>query len=174
MKEAPMSMLRNPAFLLAWGLPLVAVVASVLTLFITIRHPEGQLPEQYHWEGFQLDRDFSQAAKAASLGVRARLTGFSAAGRCEVQLSARASAPDTLVLWVAHATLPALDQKVTLERSGQGAVNGASTYSGACREAPEGHWRLELIDAATGWAVRQSVRGTLGDVTLDAVAGQNE
>lgn len=165
-----MSMIRNPAFLLAWGLPAVAVVASVLTLFITIRNPEGQLPEQYHWEGFQLDRDFSQAAKAAELGVHARLTGFGAGGRCEVQLRARAAAPETLVLWVAHATLPALDQKVTLQRSG----HGASTYSGACREAPEGHWRLELIDASTGWAVRQSVRGTLGDVTLDAVAGQNE
>jgi hypothetical protein len=47
-------------------------------------------------------------------------------------------------------------------------------YSGACRESKDGHWRLELIDAANGWAVRQSVRGALSDVTLDAVAGRNE
>jgi hypothetical protein len=170
MKEMQMSMIRNPVFLLAWGLPVVAVVASLLTLFITIRNPDGQLPEQYHWEGFQLDRDFSRAAKAAELGVRARITGFSAAGHCEVQLRAKGTAPETLVLWVSHATLPALDQQVTLQRSGE----GASTYVGACRETPEGHWRLELVDAVNGWAVRQSVRGTLSDVTLDAVAGQNE
>ena len=168
MKGPQMSLLKNPVFLLAWGLPVVAVVASVATLFVTIRNPDGQLPEQYHWEGFQLDRDFSQAAKASELGVHARLTGFDAAGRCELQLRANATAPEALVLWIAHATLPALDQKVALVRSGNG------TYSGVCREARDGHWRLELIDAANGWAVRQSVRGNLADVTLDAVAGQNE
>src|SRR5690242_13317222 len=64
-KGPRMSVHRNPVLWLAWGLPVVAVVASVITLFITIRHPDGQLPEQYHWEGFQLDRDFSRAARAA-------------------------------------------------------------------------------------------------------------
>jgi len=165
-----MSTARNPVLILAWGLPAVAVVASVISLLLTLRNPDGQLPEQYHWEGFQLDRDFSQAAKAADVGVHARITGFGAAGRCKVLLKARISPPDTLVLLVAHATLPALDQRVTLQRSG----NGSLVYSGTCHEAREGHWRLELIDAANGWAVRQSVRGNLGDVTLDAVAGQNE
>jgi hypothetical protein len=165
-----MSMIRNPAFLLAWGLPVVAVVASVLTLLITIRNPDGQLPEQYHWEGFQLDRDFSQAAKAAELHVHARLTGFGAAGRCEVKLGTQSSASETLVLRVAHATLPALDQKVMFQR----ADNGSPVYAGACRQAGEGHWRLELVDVANGWAVRQSVRGSLNEVTLDAVAGRNE
>jgi hypothetical protein len=163
-----MSIIRNPVLMLAWGLPGVAVVASVLSLVLTLRNPDGQLPEQYHWEGFQLDRDFSQAAKASELGVRATLTGFDSSGRCKVLLKARVSQPETLVLLVAHATQPALDQRVTLQR------DGATTYTGACREAPEGHWRLELVDAANGWAVRQSVRGSLNDVTLDAVAGRNE
>jgi len=171
-----MSVLRNPALLLAWGLPLVAVVASVLTLIITLNNPDGQLPEQYHWEGFQLDRDFTRAARAAELQVNATLTGFGAAGHCGLQLRMKGAPPDALELRLAHATKPAQDQLVTLKRQRAEAETsgGPATYDGQCREAVPGHWRLELIDAVNGWAVRQSVRGALGGVTLDSVAGQNE
>ncbi|MEJ1961654.1 MAG: FixH family protein [Gammaproteobacteria bacterium] len=171
-----MSVMRNPVFLLAWGLPLVAVVASVLSLLLTLGHPDTQLPEQYHWEGFQLDRDFGRAARAAELHMSATLSGFGPAGRCEVRLHIDGAPPSELVLLVAHATKSDLDQRVTLDRVGAAgeAGGGSATYSGACKEVAQGHWRLELIDAANGWAVRQSIRGSVREVTLDPISGQNE
>jgi hypothetical protein len=169
-----MSLMRNPVFLLAWGLPAVAVVASVLSLLLTLRSPDGQLPEQYHWEGFQLDRDFSQAAHAARLGVHASISGFGESGRCAVQLRMKGTPPEGLVLHVAHATKASLDQHVTLKRVDVDSRAPVTAYSGVCQAVAEGHWRLELVDAVNGWAVRQSVRGSLSSVTLDAVAGQNE
>ena len=166
--------LRNPVFLLAWGLPAVAVAASVLSLLLTLRSPDGQLPEQYHWEGFQLDRDFSQAARATELGVSATLSGFGESGRCEIQLRTKGATPELLVLHVAHATKAALDQHITLKRVDVESRPALATYSGACVKAPEGHWRLELVDVVNGWAVRQSMRGSLAGVTLDAVSGRND
>ena len=77
---------RNPVLTLAWGLPAVAVAASVASLVVALRTPESELPEQYHWEGFQLDRDFSQAARATELKVHATLSGFGASRRCELEL----------------------------------------------------------------------------------------
>jgi hypothetical protein len=171
-----MSVTRNPVLWLAWGLPVVAVVACVVTLFVTLRNPDGQLPEQYHWEGFQLDRDFSRAAKAAELHVNASLSGFDASGRCSLRLRMEGPAPHELTLLVAHATKPELDQRVTFRSLPRDAGwnNAATEYTGECHPAREGHWRLELIDTMNGWAVRRSVRGSPAGVTLDAMTGQNE
>jgi hypothetical protein len=165
---------RNPVLILAWGLPAVAVAASILSLIVALRTPESELPEQYHWEGFQLDRDFSQAARATELMVHARLDGFGASRRCELTLKFAGPAPDELELFVAHATQPALDQKVTFTRSNPGAGGPAAHYVGTCEPALDAHWRLELVDKANGWALRQTVRGPLDGAALDAVTGVGE
>lgn len=168
-----MSALRNPVFVLAWALPAVAVVASLITLFITLRNPDGQLPEQYHWEGFQLDRDFSRAAKAAQLGVNAKVSGLNRTGRCELRLRMNGAAPDALVLMLAHATRADIDQQVSFAHvdAKPGWNDASALYVGECKAVPAGHWRIELMDAVNGWAIRQNVRGSLDLVTLDAVAG---
>jgi hypothetical protein len=173
MREALMSAMRNPVFILAWGLPGVAVLACVLTLIITLRNPDAELPEQYHWEGFQLDRDFSRAAKAAGLRVKATIEGLGTAGQCEMRLSMEGMHPAALVLILAHATKPDLDRRITFRRvPREPGWNDASTlYRGQCETLPESHWRIELIDAVNGWAIRDLVRGSLTDVTLDAVMG---
>ena len=164
-----MSAMRNPVFILAWGLPVAAVVASVASLLLTLRTPESELPEQYHWEGFQLDRDFSLAARAGELNVRAQLSGFGSDGECELALRIDGPAPESLQLLIADSTRPALDQRVKFTR-----VDAAGHYAGTCRPASEAHWRLELVDGKNGWAVRQTLRGPLDGAVVDAVSGNNE
>jgi hypothetical protein len=168
--------IRNPVLALAWGLPAVAVAASVLSLVVALRTPESELPEQYHWEGFQLDRDFSQAARATELNVHATLSGFGASGHCAIALRMSGVAPDSLELLVAHSTQPRLDQRVTLTReaSGTRTADSIQRYSGSCQPAPDAHWRLELVDAKGGWAARQAIRGILDGAAIDAVSGKNE
>jgi hypothetical protein len=165
-----MSVIRNPVLVLAWGLPAVAVAASVASLLLTLRSPESELPEQYHWEGFQLDRDFSQSARARSLAVRATLSGFSARGQCELALGISGPVPETLTLFVAHSTQPQLDQTVEFRR----VADSGTKYVGSCRALPESHWRLELRNDQGGWAVRQTIRGSLDGSTIDSVSGTNE
>ncbi len=159
-----MSLVRNPALLLACGLPLVAVAASFATLSITLANPEGQLPEQYHWEGFQLDRDFSRGERARELHVDAALSGLEKGGQCELTLRFDGTPPPSLVLRVAHATLPSLDQQLTLQRVKQTAEG--TLYAGECHAAQPGHWRFELADAVNGWALRTSARGSPASVAL--------
>ena len=66
-----MNIVKNPVLLLVIGLPLAAVLASFATLALTLEHRDTELPEQYHWEGFPLDRDFSRSEHATQLGVQA-------------------------------------------------------------------------------------------------------
>jgi hypothetical protein len=167
------SLYRNPVLCLMWGLPAAAVVASVLTLFIAMRGSDGQLPEQYHWEGFQLDRDFSRAARAAELKVRADVTGLDRNGSCDLRLRMEGVAPDALLLMLAHGTRAELDRRIAFQRvaADPGWNGGAVVYRGACTGLPDGHWRVELSDDANGWAIRKSVRSALAALSLDATTG---
>jgi hypothetical protein len=167
-----MSFVRNPALLLACGLPLVAVAASFATLSITLANPEGQLPEQYHWEGFQLDRDFSRGERARELRVDAVLSGLERGGQCQLTLRFDGTPAPSLVLRVAHATLPSLDQQLTLRRAEQSAEG--TVYTGECRAAQPGHWRFELADAVNGWALRTSARGVPVSVALTASSADGD
>jgi hypothetical protein len=159
---------RNPVLWIAVALPLVTVLASFATLGAALVHPDNELPEQYHWEGFRLDRDFARAQQAAALGVRASFEGLGTAGRCGVRLELRGTAPRSLSLRLTHATRPSLDQSLVFQRvSGEA---GHATFIGECQATLDGHWRAELSDAENGWSIRQNLRGSLADAVLSAGA----
>jgi hypothetical protein len=159
-----MSALRNPVLWITCALPLVTVVASFFTLGAAIVHPDNELPEQYHWEGFRLDRDFARAELATALGVRAEFEGLGVAGPCRARLVLKGEVPESLSLTLTHATQPSLDQHVTFRRiDGRGAL-----YIGECQTAPESHWRAELTAEGIGWSIRQNLLGPLAHAVVEA------
>lgn len=157
----------NPVLILAIGLPTLAVLASFATLAVTLVHPESELPEQYHWEGFQLDRDFSRSEYAGELHVNATVEGLDRGGQCQLNLAMRGEAPQTLRMTIAHATLPARDVILTFSRVAN-AEPGRASYTAPCTATAAGHWRVELSDRDDAWSVRESVHGTLASLSLDA------
>jgi hypothetical protein len=162
-------LLKNPVLLLVIGLPLAAVLGSFASLAVALQHQDTELPEQYHWEGFQLDRDFSRSAHAAQLRVRATLRGLSASGRCEIDLAIASAPPENLRLTLAHATRADLDQRIEFQRAADG-----NSYIGTCKSIPAGHWRVELMDAAQSWSVRDSTRDIVRPVRIDAITADDE
>jgi len=163
----------NPVLLLTIGLPAVAVLASFATLAVTLTHPESELPEQYHWEGFQLDRDFTRGERAGTLRVRATIAGLERGGECTLNLEMSGSPPQALRLTIAHATLPTRDVNLTFEKV-RGAARGRAMYATRCSATGAGHWRIELSDRSDTWSVRDSVHGTLSELSLDASATPQE
>jgi hypothetical protein len=174
-------LLLNPALTLVVAIPAVTVLAGLAMLAVATMHPEHELPEQYHWEGMKLERDFAHAERAAALGVRATLDASGVAGACSLTLSTAGAAPRTLALTLTHATLPEHDRRMELRRvhaaaaeaaaaaiGGTGAGAVQALYSASCMPAPEGHWRLTLTDTEGRWSIRQSVRGSLSSVHIDA------
>lgn len=160
----------NAVLSIAIVLPLIAVLGSFLTLGVAMLHPDSELPEQYHWEGMKLERDFERAGRAAALGVEAVLDGFGSEGACNLKLTMRGLAPSSLTLRMIHATQPSLDQLVRLSRTAARSLETLThaDYAGECRAAPRGHWRIELADAENHWSIRQTVRGPLSRARLEA------
>jgi hypothetical protein len=151
----------NGALLLTVGLPVLAIAFSVGASVVAFTRGDTALPEQYHWEGMQLDRDFADAQRASELDVRARLQLRAAGSACRLTLQLDAPLPEALQLNLVHATRRDLDRQVRLSRVGQ-------VYEGQCGPAPDGHWHVELADARREWLVREDVSGSLNGARLSA------
>lgn len=151
----------NGGLWLVVGLPLFAILASLHVTFVAFTRGDATLPDEYHWEGMQLDRDFAGAQRAAALDVRATLRLLSATGDCQVTLGIDAAPPPAIELNLVHGTRPELDRRVRLARSGQ-------SYTGECGSLPSGHWHVELTDLAGSWSVREDVTGVLDGAGISA------
>lgn len=153
----------NAGVLLMVGLPVFAIVASVGVAVVAFTRGDPTLPDDYHWEGMQLDRDFADARRAEQLDVQARLHVVLANGSCDVALRLGGPAPRALELKLIHATRPDLDRAVSL-------IRGPGGYSGHCGQIPAGHWHIELGDDSGQWRLRQDVTGSVDGAYIDARA----
>lgn len=151
----------NSGLLVTIGLPLFAIAASVGVAVVAFTRGDPTLPDEYHWEGLSLDKDFTDARHASELNVHATLRMISSTGMCKVALQQGGAAPPALTLNLVHATHPELDRHVRLSR-----VNSA--YEGYCGALPSGHWHLELSDIGASWSVREDVFGALDGSSLSA------
>jgi hypothetical protein len=151
----------NSGLLVTIGLPLFAIVASVGVAVVAFTRGDPTLPDEYHWEGLSLDRDFADARRAADLNVRARLQILQSSGTCRVALKLDAASPPMLTLNLVHATHPDLDRQVRLPRTG-------ADYEGHCGAVPSGHWHLELSDITGSWSVRKDVSGVVDGTDISA------
>jgi len=151
----------NSGLLVTIGLPLFAILGSVGVAVIAFTRGDPTLPDEYHWEGMSLDRDFGDAHRASELQVRAQLRMLSSTGMCQVALNMASAPPAALTLNLVHATHPDLDRHVRLSRV-------SSTYEGYCGALPSGHWHLELSDTGGSWSVRGDVSGAIDGSSLSA------
>lgn len=151
----------NSGLLVTIGLPLFAIFASVGVAVIAFTRGDPTLPDEYHWEGMSLDRDFADAHRASELNVHATLRMLSPTGVCQVALNLGSAPPAALTLNLVHATHPDLDRRVRLSRVD-------SMYEGYCGALPSGHWHVELSDTGGNWSVRGDVSGALDGSSLSA------
>jgi len=151
----------NAGLFVTLALPAFAIVASLDVTYIAFRQGDATLPDEYHWEGVQLDRDFAGSRRAADLDVRALLQLTPGTQTCTVKLQLNGTVPRALVLKFVHSTRPDLDRRIRLAPSTDG-------YVGHCGVVPEGHWHLELADEAGSWAVREDVFGALDGSKISA------
>jgi hypothetical protein len=158
----------NPVLMLTVCLPAIAVLASFASLALAILRPDGELPEQYHWEGFRLDRDFDAAKHAAELEIRASFSMDATRNVCRLTLQAKGNAPKALTLILTHATQPSLDRRLVFRRVAQSGSGG--DFEAPCAPLPDSHWRVELTDADNTWSVRQSLAGSIESWRLGAQA----
>ena len=155
----------NLTLWVAIGIPVLTIIASVITVYVAAIRAEPELPANYHWEGAALDADIARSDRAAELGVAAQLR-FTDDGRIEATLRTHSAAdqPAQLSLRLTHATLPEQDRQLTLQREADG------IYRASTAAIPRAHWLLEL-GVPGQWRVRGNLPATSRDVLLGRATG---
>jgi hypothetical protein len=135
----------NPVFWLMWLLPGSAVFAGFTTLALALGSGDRALPEEYHWEGDRLDRDFARARSAAALGVEVSLEVRG--GQCHATLNRAADAAAALNVLLTHGSNASLDRRLRLARV------AAGDYRAPCAPLEAGKWRVAIDADGAPWAV---------------------
>ncbi len=159
---------HHPIFWAMIGIPAAAVLASFYTLYLAMSGAEPELPPQYVSEGTALDADFARAQRAIDAGVTVNIDWLRQRQPPVIEAIYTASsglpAPTELKVRMTHATLPALDQSITLDR-----VEGTNRYRAQIDSLPEGNWLLEV--SADDWRLRGRIDSAIGSVALGATNG---
>ena len=155
----------NATLWVAIGIPALTIVASIVTVYVAAIRAEPELPANYHWEGAALDADIARSDRAAELGVAVQLR-VTDDGQIEAHLRMDSAAdhPAQLALRLTHATLPAQDRQLTLQRQADG------VYRARTEAIPRAHWLLEL-GVPEQWRVRGNLPATSRDILLGQSPG---
>lgn len=139
-----------PWFIMA--LPATAVIASLTTLVIAVRHQDSLVRDDWYQEGKSINLDMARDRKAATDHISADLRFDSLTGDVSAAVSRTPSGtlPDTLTLTLSHVTLAERDQTVQLKRQKDG------HYQGMLGRALQGDFDVEL--ASPEWRLESSDR----------------
>lgn len=126
------------------GLPLIAVVASLSSVWLAVRQPDIPIEAPTRPDIAAMHADARPDAAARLSGIEGRLA--LANGRLRVSLTGNGAVmPQTLTVVFAHAAKETLDELVTVTRTGPGLYEARAPHLGP------GTWYIEVRPADHAW-----------------------
>lgn len=155
----------EPMVWLLIALPLTAVIASGVTIWLAAKNADSLVNETYVKEGLAVRQVVDLDRKAAELGAGAHLRAEP--GLLSVRLEGQfATLPKALLLTLVHPAEPGQDQVLLLTASGD------HEYSTRYAAIPAGKRRLELTPADRAWRITGEWQAPFtGSTRLAAAAG---
>lgn len=141
---------RVPLVWLAIALPLSAVIAGFVTLWLAIESDDGLVADDYYRRGKEINRDLTRDRAAAARGLKAMLQLNDQRGDLRLRFSVeRAQLPTQLEVRFMHATRAGLDRTMTLTRAPDG------SFRAFMPALAHGRWHVQL--AADDWRLSGSL-----------------
>lgn len=132
------------------GLPGVAVVASIASLFIALHGADDTVADNYYKQGLAINRELSADSRARELGLHAQLEFDAGAAVVDVAVSGAAALPPQLTARFLHPVAAAQDFTLPLLRRGD-------RYVGQLPRPLAGRWTVEILDDAAHWRLRREI-----------------
>lgn len=130
---------REPWVWLLISLPMTAVIAGMVTLYLAVSTSDGLVVDDYYKRGKAINVDLARDAAAARHELRADIDLDMRNNHVQLLLQGNIEPlPETLTLSLLHPTQAGYDQLLSLQHAGDG------VYSGAIDEVGRGNWYLQL------------------------------
>ena len=140
-----------PWFLIA--LPATAVIASVYTIFLAVKHEPTMVKENYYQEGLSINERIQQDKRATEMGVQANLLFSEATGKVNAFLSGKQPITESLILAISAPGDANLDRVYQLKAASD------SLFISPLKEIPEGRFYVSLEPQDREWRLQ-------GEITL--------
>ena len=130
---------REPMVWMLIAIPLAAVIMGVVMITLATQTFSGLVVDDYYKKGKQINRVLARDRLAHELGLAAGLK-LEAGGRVEIRFDPQAPfvPGDTIELNLVHATMPGLDRRLQLRKTGTHLLVGNLGLPG------NGRWNLSL------------------------------
>lgn len=136
----------EPMVWLIIALPVTAVIASLLTLWVAARNADTLVTDEYVKEGLAVRQVVDRDRKAAALAMNASLTAEP--GRLTLRLDGRLDTPPKrLLLTLEHPADPGMDMVLLFEPA------NATEYVANFAAIPAGKRRLVLEPSDKAWRI---------------------
>lgn len=133
-----------PWFIIA--LPATSVVVGLTFAFISFRHADTLVRDNYYKDGLAINAVLDQDRRAAELGISARIDFDVVSGEVVIQLDGAGQAPQTLTLMLLHPVDQSRDSELVLTATGDG------RYRGDLKIIPTNRYYLQLFpENNPGW-----------------------
>ncbi|NIP72553.1 MAG: FixH family protein [Gammaproteobacteria bacterium] len=139
-----------------WFLILIpgsAVLASIATVILAMRNPDGLVVDDYYRQGLAINRVLERDRRARTLGLAARVRLEPAAREVHLTLQARAgTSPRALRLRLIHPTRANMDREIRLHSTGE------DEYAGRIDPLEPGNWHVQLEPGDGAWRLTGRLR----------------
>lgn len=130
---------REPWVWLLISLPMTAVIAGMVTIYLAVSTSDGLVVDDYYKRGKAINVDLARDAAAARHELRADIDLDMRNNHVQLLLQGNIEPlPETLTLSLLHPTQAGYDQLLSLQHAGDG------VYSGAIDDVGRGNWYLQL------------------------------
>jgi uncharacterized protein len=157
---------RSPMLLLALALPLLTVVAGVVTYRIAAQDATDSDPDAVRRIAQMQTADMARDENALRLGLAGEARFDAASGSVRVQLGAE-TAEVSLQLRLTHATQAQFDQNITLSRIED------SVWIGKLIGPRHGNYNVSLNASDAGWRLVGRLDAKTDQLRLLPALGQN-
>ena len=142
-------------------LPLSAVVASFITIWLAVSSADGLVEDDYYKQGIGINKTLQRDQVAQALALNATMSLSDDGKTLSVKLSGKLpNMPETLALSMVHPTQSGRDLHLNLSGGAEG------IYSTAFPGASKNHWRLILESPAGDWRLTGLWKGGNNPVAM--------
>jgi uncharacterized protein len=135
-----------PWFLIS--VPLITVVAGVITYQIAANSPHSMVNDDYFKEGLAINQSLAREEKASRMKLGVTVKVDLEAELISVHVDQSQIDAAQLVLSFSHPTRADLDQNIILEKL------SASEFIGQLPKLPQAYWHIRLFDTEQSWLLK--------------------
>lgn len=144
-KSLVQSISRNPWPWALFGLPVLTMVAGVITIVLAVNSDDGLVADDYYKQGLAINQALARDEAAKRLGLRAFVSLKEGRLYASVSTSAQYHLPESLVMRWMHPTQAGADQILSLAEIKEG------EYAVELPPIAVGRWNVSIEDPSREW-----------------------